>query len=732
MKRKIYFATMLCLMMLMGIPTQAQTQKQRARNVVKVECTPETGYKMIERMDQTPTNEYTVQRHGDLLQYTPKHAGEGTPTDTATVTLMYNLQEEDFGQWFVNRVMVYNNDWTGMWDTSPFNQDGSPVKGITVKVPVGTYDIYSNSSNNNSGIRYHIDELVVINNDTTISLDVIDAEKLVCWKLYDENWEPLLPNTKEETGHLYLDLAGYGNVLDHLHWYINGDLSQEIPDQYPFRLYFNELSDRYKFTLLDVTSSKEKVYVNRLSKFASEVFPMKPTPTDYVAYEMPAMGKESVENPSIGFKINFYVDNLIMGDYISGANGPLYSPISSDGTARVMINAPKQGDNNQLTGYNVEFQPGVEYTRSVYIVEGEGEYTSVGYNYGPNMMVNPDQTIECINHEINVPTSEPLVWKPEYPGHPKFSFKEEQKQGVFGNNCPLNVITSQNRTYDWSDSKFIILQSENKGRYGEELNSANSNSSMLVKYNDEEIYSGPNNLYGLMESWFENPNPDGVYEMTFTRTNFEVDDFPGKNVTTIYFDQTKGDMNSPVLRMLQFRDGDNNVTDRFEVPDQGIIMFAAGDFELNSVPFFDEEYGRENVWEYYDCQPMTVEVSYAPYGTDEWQPLEGIEHQEEYDDIPGMGFFYSGSLASVDRESENGWFDLKFRLVDEAGNWQEQTLSPAFRIDALEQSAVSEVCDGSAHEVARYSIDGKRVNTNHSGIVIVKMSDGTARKVLVP
>ena len=82
--------------------------------------------------------------------------------------------------------------------------------------------------------------------------------------------------------------------------------------------------------------------------------------------------------------------------------------------------------------------------------------------------------------------------------------------------------------------------------------------------------------------------------------------------------------------------------------------------------------------------------------------------------------------------SENGWFDLKFRLVDEAGNWQEQTLSPAFRVDALVQSAVSEVRDGSAHEVARYSIDGKRVNANHSGIVIVKMSDGTARKALVP
>ncbi len=129
---------------------------------------------------------------------------------------------------------------------------------------------------------------------------------------------------------------------------------------------------------------------------------------------------------------------------------------------------------------------------------------------------------------------------------------------------------------------------------------------------------------------------------------------------------------------------------------------------------------------------MTIEVLYAPYGTDEWQPLESVEHQAEYDDIPGLGFFYAGPLTSVNAPSENGWFDLKFRLEDESGNWQEQTLSPAFRIDALVQSAVTEVRDNDAHEVARYSIDGKRVDASHQGVTIIRMSDGTARKVLVP
>ena len=105
---------------------------------------------------------------------------------------------------------------------------------------------------------------------------------------------------------------------------------------------------------------------------------------------------------------------------------------------------------------------------------------------------------------------------------------------------------------------------------------------------------------------------------------------------------------------------------------------------------------------------MQIEVSYAPYGTDEWLPLEGVEHQSEFDDLY-FGHFYQGSLAGVNTPSENGWFDLKFRLVDEAGNWQEQTLSPAFRIDALVQSAVTDVKADRNTDNAIYNLAGQRM-----------------------
>ncbi len=98
--------------------------------------------------------------------------------------------------------------------------------------------------------------------------------------------------------------------------------------------------------------------------------------------------------------------------------------------------------------------------------------------------------------------------------------------------------------------------------------------------------------------------------------------------------------------------------------------------------------------------------------------------------MPGWGYFYRGSLAGVTGQAEKGWFDLKIRLVDEAGNWQEQVVSPAFRIDDLAYSSVANIGDGNAREVARYNLAGQRVDASHKGVTIIRMSDGTARKVL--
>lgn len=753
MKRKLYQLTaMLCLMMLLGITTQAQTQRpQRACDVVKMEQTKDN-------VAATPTKQVNNKKASEALQqghfryYTSQQTPRLTQNesgDTATVTLMYNLQEEELGTFYVASVMVYNSEWSALWHPDFFMPDGSLVKGIIVKVPFGTYDLYTNTYEQVDPWHQflHIHELVTIDKDTTIYLDAIDSDIMVCSQIYDENGELLEPmtirnldhdpwyevvkegNLRQGAGCAMLRLEGYGNVssLD----YSYSAISEERP--YGFSYYINALSDRYHFVVTEQTTSNDgKLYVNKLVGGGNGPFPLKNDASDYVAYaeqiQLTPKGSETVENPQMGVLHHTYIDNSDeMSDDRAGN-----VPLGKDGVARVMINAPKYGtdgleDVNTTVCLRVmdyeswiveEYQYEDENGNPVVFVDS---MLNAAYVASPELLVNPDGSMECLVRSDVARTSEIGIWKDDYPPHPKFSYAYEQKKGIVGNNCPLNAIESRNFWNEWRNANMIVMFGSHVGRNGEIIGSGDVYSTMTAKYNGEEIYSGKYALDSLRMSWV-GVKPDGAYELEFTNANVAVDGIPGKNVTTVYFDQTKEDQNPPVLKMLQFRDAENNVTDRFEIPDEGTIMLAGGDFEEKSFTYMTE-YGYESTWSYYVCQPMTIEVSYAPYGTDEWQPLEGVEHQEEYDDIPGLGFFYTGSLASVSTPSENGWFDLKFRLVDETGNWQEQTLSPAFRIDALVQSAVTEVKTDHTTDTAIYNLAGQRMrgdlNSLPHGIYIV-------------
>jgi len=125
-------------------------------------------------------------------------------------------------------------------------------------------------------------------------------------------------------------------------------------------------------------------------------------------------------------------------------------------------------------------------------------------------------------------------------------------------------------------------------------------------------------------------------------------------------------------------------------------------------------------------------VSYSPYAQDAWKALDVTEVADNYY-MPGFGYFYQGSLASVEGNGEKGWFDLKVKLTDAAGNWQEQVISPAFCLKDHGTTGIDEVAtpEGEAQVAAIYTVDGKRIATMQSGINIVRYTDGTARKVMV-
>ena len=150
-------------------------------------------------------------------------------------------------------------------------------------------------------------------------------------------------------------------------------------------------------------------------------------------------------------------------------------------------------------------------------------------------------------------------------------------------------------------------------------------------------------------------------------------------------------------------------------------------------------------------------MEYAPYGEDTFSPIEVAQVPELFL-MPGFGDCYSANLAKVDRTSKTGWFDLRIEMTDKVGNRQRQTISPAFKVNALSgiESATDDSvkvwmagreirtagADGAAIEV--YSVSGQKVASTSAdridatawptGVYMVRVSTPSAsgtHKVIV-
>ena len=310
-----------------------------------------------------------------------------------------------------------------------------------------------------------------------------------------------------------------------------------------------------------------------------------------------------------------------------------------------------------------------------------------------------------------------------WPSHPVFTYSVDKKLGDLGNNCPILVSALGQALYTIGTNEngeprtmpILINTFDYIGRYGEKQLIVTRNTTADYKVNGEDFVS----ITGPTSSML-NELINGEVDATIVNDAVDVDGLAGSNKTQVHYLAGAEDQTPPTMTMLHFKGDNGDVTDRFVSADEGVLEFTAGDFNMLFTP--------QNA-QYFDRQMLeTVIVSYSPYGEDNWNELSVEEVPENY--WPTMGWFYTGSLASVTGEALNGWFNLKIRLTDAAGNWQEQVISPAFRIDDLAYSNVATIGSDNAHEVARYSLDGKRVDMNHRGVTIVKMSDGTARKVI--
>lgn len=212
--------------------------------------------------------------------------------------------------------------------------------------------------------------------------------------------------------------------------------------------------------------------------------------------------------------------------------------------------------------------------------------------------------------------------------------------------------------------------------------------------------------------------------------DFVIDGFDSRASVSSRWNYSQRDDNTvPMMTMLQFRNSDSKVTDRFGKAEDGRIAISAADYSNCSEYIFNEEGQPVGVrsWCDFTATPV-VKVEYAPVGTGIWSNLPMTEDPSRFY-MPGYGSYFSGSLEDITTKADKGWFDLRVSLSDISGNSSVYTVSPAFRIDDL--SGVDGISpDVGDTPVEYYTLQGVRILRPAAGQPVIRRQGARADKVI--
>lgn len=621
---------------------------------------------------------------------------------------------------------------------------------FVMSVSKGEYDFicdFWKMEETGMSLAHIIKELITVNKDTTLVFDVADITKHIVIESYNPVGELCYASKYDKESYEIVEegtvddmmiqssiiLKGFGFISQSTGNTGSVAIGEKDRSSY-YDFYVNELSNRYILAQTRTAIKDGVFYVNKFTTEGTITSKLKNDPNEFYLYEEDFKFSPLGENNKQHFplvSVSSLYNNIEVGktevsffedDYFGSNKFKAY------------IDAYKENTQNDHK-YDVMIYPKIEdYTYSYVMSYPVGDtirkdtIVSDIYNIGLSVLIC-ETGIEYVNkgHDIygnyafQIPEEDGDIF--EYPGHPAFSYTDTQKTGIYGNSSPINAFMAQNSFNEYFNWKYSYLSPCYIGRLGEIRMSDLYALKMSLKYNGEEVLANFNQLDSLMTAWAEEKQPYGEIDLTLTNENVDVDGIPGYNLTRIIYDQRKEDWTAPTLQMLHFKNTDGMITDRFDVPQDGILEFCGGDFN----------YHNENNRFYFDCKEQTVAVAYSPYGKDSWTELAVDEIPELYR-MPGFGYFYRGSLECVNRESSNGWYDLKITLTDASGNTQEQTISPAFRIGDV--TGVSETLQStmSLRHVGRQlyvdGVDNAGVSVyTADGMCVVKATDAVTRPV---
>lgn len=733
-------------------PKQYKMQADRLsnQNIHMIEA-PATGAK--------PINKYEVSHPTPSQEIQTKTAQANKEADK-----LYTVKVVFEGEDIMPYIAIFNKEYfqesrMGIW----YDEMEDP-RIYYFKVPAGTYDIYLNYWNSSEDSEWNgwgnlIHEDIIVDKDTE---ETFNSNELV----YKFEIRPILRNgeyaeipfgydTDEDT--FIDDTQANCQLLSHDYCFMKEGCETLSSGMHQADMYyayepsgfrdimlFGKVSDKYHLisTWMMLTNENDleisftdfnEINSGEVKTFA-EGFIKYPIPD---CKHTPAYSEDLIEHYHSQITRHFWINNVMAfeSDLAMPAENPnVYLSIG-----------PSKSEFLNLQG-------AISFTifdiDKTIVFEGEDYSFSEPYRSGIHSLpallngdkweyVNQNHS-SCGNYSYQIPEENGPIY--EYPGVSSYSFFNDEISQPFGNSSPILVHMTQVNSYD---DNIVIKGYQPQayiGRFGE-IRMIDYDKLLAEVYlnGDKVLESSSSDLEQWCVENSLNGHEPGNLELVYTNRNVRVDDLDGFNITKMKVDERNEDVCPPTTQMLIFKNTDGKIIDRFKSADEGVMEFSAGDFNWHDT-------GERH---FFTCEPIDVKVEYAPYGSDSFYELEVEEIPENYY-MPGFGYFYRGSLGQISVPSDNGWYDLRFTLVDEAGNSMEQHISPAFKIDDLTsvKSAISgdsvafRAEDGFVKAIGQdivsielYSTDGRKiasacgsqVTARANGIVIVRATDASGK-----
>ncbi len=673
-----------------------------------------------------PTSVYEDFSESDL-RTGPRRAREDDSGDIkVTIKLVYDPDTQ-----LPDDAFVFNSET----DQTTFWADTDDDTYYEFDLKPGKYNFLTKFRGSN-GIVYIAREDVEVNGEMTIEVDTREATNHIWFRPLDKNGDEIHTDVyNQETGELLIPgniVAGWcqsfsvyykNNVALETHIIANWTDMKEDGTLYNksdnrVQAWIND--SRYiRFSRLDTFLAKEGVTyifqyaddcsdgerVNNPADFVKITDRVVPTPFE------PNPDDEMVSKLSHGYGMTWcdFIDGLLMGR--GGFSMGVEDELPTDNNTMIVCTDPSA---------KVTIAPCVTLNQAV------RNGFSPGSVMTPCARINEDGSITRLSfvaHENVLSSIIDNNFMPVASYDSRFMSGGENMM-KYGESAPFTVFYSM--PYSTGRYEFDY---EFAGPLGEYRSIDKMASSFSLKCNGKTVFNGDYySRLDFLNTLYDRPLASGRYELDILNPNYNTPDgLSSENLTHVEFDTNLEDFEAPSLRGFAIRDNADRIVQSFDTNDeasQGFIEITGCDL------IFSTEYYRG--FSYVFDRPLPeVKVEYAPYGTDDFTSIS-MTYKPEWDNVPGFGYHFIGSIPVITAKATNGWYDVRVTMTDEAGNLQRQTIGCAFQIKG--QSGVETVA-ASMHEpevVGIYSLQGMPIKEQASKgqVIIERLSDGISRKVI--